>query len=469
MKQFMADDFILSTETAKYLYDNYAKDAPIIDYHCHINPREIAEDKIFSGITEAWLGGDHYKWRAIRACGYSEEFVTGKESSDYEKFKAWATSMPRLIGNPLYHWTHLELKKYFGITTPLTPKTCDEIYAKCNEMIKSPAMSVKQIIKASNVEAVCTTDDPIDTLEWHSEIKKDSNFKTKVLPAFRPDKGVNIEKAGFADYIKALGNSENTEIDSIEKLLAVYKARLDFFASMGCLTSDHGLDYLVYEPCTAQEADCIFKKALNNEKISEKESEKYKTFLLMFFAKEFKKRNWVMQMHYGVTRNNSDKNFKSYGPDGGYDTIGSYDCIRSGLKFLNALEADDILPKMVFYSLNPAENAAIDAMCGCFQENKDGIKSKIQHGSAWWFNDHLEGMRDQLKSYAATGVLANFIGMLTDSRSFLSYTRHDYFRRILCDYIGGLIENGKYPCDLETAGQIVADISYNNTKAFFGF
>lgn len=469
MREFMGEDFILSTKTAQYLYDNYAKTQPIIDYHCHINPREIAEDKEFSSITEAWLGGDHYKWRAIRACGHPEEVITGKTSSDYDKFKAWAASMPRLIGNPLYHWTHLELKAYFGITTPLSEKTCDEIFKACNDKITSGTMSVKQIINASNVEAICTTDDPADTLEWHAEIKKDTSFKTKVLPAFRPDKGVNIDKTGFTDYIKVLGKSENTVIDSIEKLVSVYKARLDFFEKMGCLTSDHGVDYLVYAPCTKEEADEILKKALAGNAVTVEEADKYKTYLLMFFAREFKNRGWVMQMHYGVSRNNSDKHFKSLGPDTGFDTIAGYDCVRSGLAFLNALENEDSLPKMVFYSLNPTENAAIDAMCGCFQGNNDGTRSKIQHGSAWWFNDHLEGMRDQLKSYAATGVLANFIGMLTDSRSFLSYTRHDYFRRILCDYIGGLIERGEYPADLETAGKIVADISYNNTKEFFGF
>lgn len=468
-RKFMGKDFILSTKTAQYLYDHYAKDLPIIDYHCHINPEEIAKDKEFSNITECWLGGDHYKWRAIRACGYPEEMITGKSSSDYEKFEAWAATMPGLIGNPLYHWTHLELARYFNITKPLTPATCKEIYDICNEKITSGKMSVRQIIKASNVETICTTDDPADDLKWHIELAKDESFKTKVLPAFRPDKGVNIDKDGFVSYIKLLAGSENTEITDIDSLLSVYVARIDFFASLGCLTSDHGLDYLVYSPCEKAEADAIFKKALAGEKVTQEEADKYKTFLLMFFAREFNKRDWVMQLHYGTIRNNSDKNFKAQGPDRGFDSIASYDCIRNGLAFLNALEGEDAIPKMIFYSLNPIENAAIDTMCGCFQENKKGIKSRIQHGSAWWFNDHLEGMRDQLKSFAATGVLANFVGMLTDSRSFLSYTRHEYFRRILCDYIGGLIERGEYPDDLEMAGKIVADISYYNTKNYFGF
>ena len=469
MKKFMDEDFLLTTPTAEYLYENYAKNLPIIDYHCHINPQEIAEDKQFSSITEAWLGGDHYKWRAIRACGFDEKYVTG-DASDYDKFRAWAQSMPSLIGNPLYHWTHLELKRYCGIDTPLSPKTCDEIWNKCNSMLTDGTMSVKQIIKKSNVKVICTTDDPADDLRWHKKIREDESFKTKVLPAFRPDKGVNIEKPGFAEYIKTkLAPSVGYEIKSIDELLRAYSERLDYFEENGCKTSDHGMDYLVYEPCTDKEADRVLQKALDGEEITQSEADGFKTYLLVFFAKEFTKRNWVMQMHFGVKRNNSDVNFARIGADGGFDTIGANDCIRNGLGLLNAFERENSLPKMVFYSLNPTDNAAIDAMCGCFQGNSDGIKSKIQHGSAWWFNDHLEGMREQLKSYASIGVLANFIGMLTDSRSFLSYTRHEYFRRILCEYIGGIIERGEYPNDLETAGKIVSDISLYNTESFFGF
>lgn len=469
MKKFMGEDFLLTTPTAEYLYNNFAKDLPIIDYHCHINPQEIAEDKQFSSITEAWLGGDHYKWRAIRACGFDEKYVTG-DASDYDKFRAWAESMPSLIGNPLYHWTHLELKRYFGIDTPLSPKSCDEIWNKCNAMLTGGTMSVKQIIKKSNVKVICTTDDPADDLRWHKVIREDRPFATKVLPAFRPDKGVNIEKPGFADYIKTkLSASAGYEIKSVSDLLRAYTERLDFFEENGCKTSDHGMDYLVYAPCTEVEADRVFKKVMDGEEITTEEADAFKTFLLIFFAKEFTKRNWVMQMHFGVQRNNSDVNFAKIGPDGGFDTIGANDCIRNGLALLNAFERENSLPKMVFYSLNPTDNAAIDAMCGCFQGNSEGIKSKIQHGSAWWFNDHLEGMREQLKGYASIGVLANFIGMLTDSRSFLSYTRHEYFRRILCEYIGGIIERGEYPNDLETAGKIVSDISLYNTESFFGF
>ena len=469
MKKFMGEDFLLSTPTAQTLYDKYSKDLPIIDYHCHINPQEIAEDKEFSNITEAWLGGDHYKWRAIRACGIPENEITG-DAPDYDKFKAWAKTMPSVIGNPLYHWTHLELKRYFGVETPLSPKTCEEIWNKCNSMLTSGKMSVKQIIKASNVKVICTTDDPADDLRWHKLIKEDKSFTTKVLPAFRPDKGVNIDKAGWAEYInEKLAPSVGYKIESISDLVKAYTERLDFFESYGCKTSDHGLDYLVYSPITDAEADTIFKKAIAGETVTQDEADAYKTYLLMFFAEQFTKRDWVMQMHYGVARNNSSKHFAELGPDTGFDTIGANDCIRNGIKLLNAFEENNSLPKMIFYSLNPTENSAIDAMCGCFQGNDKGIRSKIQHGSAWWFNDHLEGMSRQLRDFASIGVLGNFVGMLTDSRSFLSYTRHEYFRRILCEYIGNLIENGEYPCDLEQAGKIVSDISLYNTQNFFGF
>lgn len=469
MKKFMDDDFLLSTETAKKLYNDYAKKLPIIDYHCHINPKEIAENISFSNITEAWLYGDHYKWRAIRACGFEEKYVTGP-SSDYERFEAWAKTMPSLIGNPLYHWTHLELKKYFGITTPLSEKSCGETWNKCNETITSGNFSARDIIEMSGVETICTTDDPADDLRYHKQIKEDSSFKTKVLPAFRPDKGVNIELDGFANYIKnTLAESAGIQITDLDSLLAAYSSRIEYFAENGCRTSDHGMTYIPYKPASSKEVDKILKKALSGKKLSAEECDKYKTYMLVFFAGEFSKRDFVMQFHYGVIRNNSTNNFERLGPDTGFDTIAGVECTQSALALFNEFEKNGILPKCIIYSLNPIDNAAIDAICGCFQGNDRGIKSKMQHGSAWWFNDHLEGMRDQLKTYASEGVLANFVGMLTDSRSFLSYTRHEYFRRILCDYIGGMIERGEYPDDIEQAGKIVSDISYYNTKEYFGF
>ena len=465
----MGDDFLLSTPTAQKLFDDYAKNTPIIDYHCHLVPAEIAENKQFANITEAWLYADHYKWRAIRACGFEEKYVTGG-ASDYDRFKAWAATMPNMIGNPLYHWTHLELARFFDVHTPLTEKTCDEIWEKCNAKLASGKMGAKDLIKMSKVKVICTTDDPADTLEYHKKIALDKDFETKVYPAFRPDKAVNIEKPGFKEYIEEkLSKAAGIEIKDMDSLLDAFTKRLDFFDSFGCKTSDHGMDYVPYAPCTAKEADTILKKALSGKELTVEEADKYKTFVLSFFASEFTKRDWVMQIHYGVIRNQSTKNFEKLGPDAGFDTIAGYDCVRSALRLLNSFEIAGNLPKMVFYSLNPVENAAIDAMCGCFQGNDKGIKSKIQHGSAWWFNDHLDGMRDQLRTFAATGSLANFIGMLTDSRSFLSYTRHEYFRRILCEYIGNLIENGEYPNDIETAGRIVHDISFENANRFFGF
>lgn len=471
MRKFMDNDFLLSTPTAVELYEKYVKDLPIIDYHCHIVPKEIADNISFSNITEAWLYADHYKWRAIRACGYEEKYVTGGEDvTDYDRFRAWACTMPSLIGNPLYHWTHLELKKYFGITTPLSEKTCDEIWEKCNAKLTGKNFTVKDIIKMSGVETICTTDDPADDLRWHKKIAEDKDFKTRVLPAFRPDKGVNIELPGFAEYVKnTLSASAGIEICDLDSLLAAYVQRIDYFEEMGCKTSDHGMGYVPYCYAESDEVDSILKKALSGKALTKEECDKYKTYMLVFFAGEFAKRDFVMQIHYGVIRNNNTSSFEKLGPDTGFDTIAGYECTTNALSLLNEFEKNGILPKMVFYSLNPTDNAAISAMCGCFQGNDNGIRSKIQHGSAWWFNDHLEGMREQLKTYASEGVLANFIGMLTDSRSFLSYTRHDYFRRILCDYVGGLIERGEYPCDMEQAGKIVADISYNNTKNFFGF
>lgn len=469
MKNFMDENFLLSTPTAEKLYHTYAEKMPIIDYHCHINPREIAEDHRFANITEAWLYGDHYKWRAVRACGYEEKYVTGGVS-DEERFRAWASTMPSLIGNPLYHWTHLELKKYFGITKPLSPETCDEIYAECNEKLKGENYSVRELIRRSNVSLICTTDDPADDLRYHKQIAADKTFETKVLPAFRPDKGVNIELPGFAEYITGpLSDASEIEIRDLDSLLAAYVRRIEYFETLGCRTSDHGMGYIPYAYADSDEVNAILQKALNGEVITTEECDKYKTYMLLFFAKEFARRDFVMQLHYGVIRNNSDKNFEKLGADSGFDTIAGYECTRNVLALLNAFEMADALPKMVLYSLNPCDNAAIDAICGCFQGNDRKIRSKIQHGSAWWFNDHLEGMREQLRTYAAEGVLANFVGMLTDSRSFLSYTRHEYFRRILCDYIGGLVERGEYPNDEKTLGKIVSDISFYNTKEFFGF
>ncbi len=471
MKNFMDGSFLLSTPTGVKLFEDHAKNAPIIDYHCHLVPSEIASNKQFSNITEAWLYADHYKWRAIRACGFEEKYVTGGEGvTDYDRFCAWAKTMPSLIGNPLYHWTHLELQRFFDFYEPLSPKTADKAWEICNAKLTGGNMGAKDMITSSNVKVICTTDDPADSLEYHKQIASDKDFATKVYPAFRPDKAVNIEKAGFAEYIsQKLAPVYGSKIDSIDDLCDCFVKRLDFFEEMGCKTSDHGMDYVPYAPCTKKQADEVFKKAMRGEALTVLEGDMYRTYLLQFFAREFTKRNWVMQIHYGVIRNNSDKNFKNIGVDAGFDTISGHDCIRNVLGLLNSFEADNALPKMVFYSLNPTENALIDAAVGCFQGNDMGIKSKIQHGSAWWFNDHLEGMREQLKSFASIGVLSNFVGMLTDSRSFLSYPRHEYFRRILCDYVGKMVDNGEYPADREALGEIINNICFDNANKFFEF
>jgi len=471
MKKFMDNDFLLSTPAGVELFENYAKNTPIIDYHCHLVPSEIASDKQFKNITEAWLYADHYKWRAIRACGFEEKYVTGGvDVSDYDRFLAWAKTMPSLIGNPLYHWTHLELQRFFDFHEPLSGKNADVVWDVCNKKLSSGNMGAKGMIGMSNVKIICTTDDPADSLEYHKQIAADENFETKVYPAFRPDKAVNIEKDGFKEYItEKLCAAYGSGIENIDELCACFVKRLDFFESLGCKTSDHGMDYVPFVQCDKKTADAVFKKAMKGKKLTALEADSYKTYMLAFFASEFTKRDWVMQIHYGVVRNNSDKSFEKLGVDAGFDTIAGHDCIRNILSLLNLFEKNGNLPKMVFYSLNPIENAQIDAAVGCFQGNNKGIRSKIQHGSAWWFNDHLEGMREQLKSFASIGVLANFVGMLTDSRSFLSYPRHEYFRRILCDYVGRMIDNGEYGADIETAGKIITDISFNNANEFFGF
>ncbi len=466
MKQFMDKDFLLSNETAKTLYHDYAAKMPVIDYHCHINPREIAEDKTFDNITQVWLGGDHYKWRQMRSNGVDEKFVTG-EASDKEKFMEWARTLPRAIGNPLYHWSHLELQRYFDYYGALNEKTAEEVWNLCNEKLNTPAMSARSIIKKSNVKLICTTDDPIDTLEWHKAIADDKSFDVKVLPAFRPDKAMNIEKPDFTDYLEKLSNVSNITINTFKDLCAALTNRLEFFKTMGCNVSDHALDYVMYKPATEEEIEAIFAKRLKGEIPTELDILKFKTAFMVYVGKEYNRLNWVMQLHYGTKRDNNTFRFNQLGADTGFDCINTYSSSAELSNFLNALNATDELPKTIIYSLNPTDNAAIGTVIGCFQDSS--AKNKVQQGSAWWFNDHKVGMIDQMTSLANLSVLGNFIGMLTDSRSFLSYTRHEYFRRILCDLIGTWVENGEYPNDIEFLGQLVQDISYNNCVNYFGF
>ncbi len=465
MKPFMDETFLLNNQTAVDLYEKYAKNQPIIDYHCHINPREIAENRQFDNITQVWLGGDHYKWRLIRSNGVPEEEITGS-ADDRTKFQRFAEALPKAIGNPMYHWTHLELKRYFGYQGILNGDTAETVWQLCNEKLKSPELSVRGLITSSNVEAVGTTDDPADTLEWHRAIREDKTCKIRVMPTFRPDKAVNIDKPGFVEYIAKLGDVAGCKIDSVDTLEKVMLTRLDLFDEMGCRASDHGLDYIMYTPASDETVEEIFQKALRGEKVSPLETDQYKTRCMMFYGREYAHRGWAMQLHYGVQRNTNDYMFKRLGPDTGFDCISTRSCSEGITTFCNALASENALPKTIFYSLNPADNELLGTVLGCFQSTE--ACGKMQHGSAWWFNDTKTGMENQLISLANLSLLGNFVGMLTDSRSFLSYTRHEYFRRILCNLVGTWVENGEYPNDEKALAAIIEGVSYRNIKKYLG-
>ena len=468
MKRFMGKEFLLDTETARQLYHTYAERLPIIDYHCHVSPREIAENRRFSNITELWLGGDHYKWRAMRSCGIDEKYITG-DASDYEKFRAFACCMPRLIGNPLYHWSHLELQRYFGYNGALSEKTCDEVWELTSARLSEPYMTVKNIIRASNVDVICTTDDPADELCYHEKIAQDEHFTTRVLPAFRPDKGINIRRSGWREYIAALSEAAGMPITDLESLKAAYSARLDYFAEHGCVTADHGIDDAIpaAERHELARADEIFRAALSGKQPSEHEGGIFALEMHRFFAGEYTRRGWVMQIHFGVMRNPCTPMFERLGPDSGFDIIGGRSSVTELARMLDLFAIENALPRTVIYSVNPADNAAIGTLIGGFQLTDGSGMPRVMQGSAWWFNDNKTGMREQMTSLANLSAFGSFLGMLTDSRSFLSYTRHEYFRRILCSLIGHWIEDGEYPYDTDEFAQLVMDICYNNTKDFF--
>ena len=472
MKSFLCEDFMLGGDTAKTLYHETAANIPIIDYHCHISPKEIAEDKKYKNIAEIWLNsGDHYKWRAIRAYGYDEKYVTG-DASDREKFNAWAATLPACIGNPLYAWAHMELKRYFGYDGVLCPETADLVWELCNE--KLAHMSSRQIMQSFGVKAICTTDDPADELGYHRAIAADESFDIAVLPAFRPDKGLHIEKPGFAGYINALSEASGIEIKDKNSLFDAYSKRLWYFVELGCNTADNGFEAVPFmrEGQNATVSGAL-SKALMGESLSQNEIEAYKTELMLFLAEQYHKAGLVMQIHFGVARNNSSRLFGLYGPDAGADSIGGYTCIPQLSKLLGELDSRNVLPKTILYSVNPTDNAALVSLMGCFQRSDCGIApggaGKLQHGSAWWFNDNNLGMREQLTNLANNSLLANFVGMITDSRSFLSYTRHEYFRRILCDVVGGYVDSGEYPADFACLSGIISDVCFNNAKKYFGF
>ncbi|MBR5313625.1 MAG: glucuronate isomerase [Clostridia bacterium] len=469
MKTFMGKNFLLSTEAAKILYHTYAAELPIIDYHCHVPPRDIAEDKQYSNITELWLSGDHYKWRAMRSCGVAEKFITG-DASDYEKFRAYASVMPSLIGNPLYHWTHLELQRYFDCDLILSEKTADEVWKITSEKLADPSMSVRNLIRQSNVEIVCTTDDPADTLEYHKALAEDDSFDVQVLPAFRPDKAFNINKPGLADYYKKLGAAAGVEITDTASLKEALGKRIEFFNDMGCRTADHGLDeFPMYVKPNEYAANQALACALASDgrDVTAEMLCAFKCEMLLWLAGEYAKHGWVMQIHAGVYRNANDRMMKKLGPDSGFDSIG-YTNVEGILQLMNAMENRDALPRTILYSIDPSANAAIGAGIGCFQTSEDGFP-KVMQGSAWWFNDTMDGMKAQMKQLANLSAFGKFNGMLTDSRSFTSYPRHEYFRRILCALIGEWVEEGLYPFDPEALATLVCDICYNNTKNFFRF
>ena len=450
---FINDSFMLKNKPAKKLY-SMVKDLPIIDYHCHLSPKMIAENYQFKNAFDLFLGGDHYKWRQMRSNGVAEKFVTG-DGDDYSKFLEFAKTLPMLIGNPLYHWTHLELKRYFGIDEPLTEQSAERIWNKCNELLATEDFRAQALIKKSNVEVICTTDDPADTLEYHAALK---DFSTKVLPTFRPDKAVEIGKETFLPYIKEQG------IESYEALIEWIKARIAYFDSFGCRLSDHALEYVPYGE---GDAASTFNKKLAGEELTKSEIDAFKCAVLKACAEEYVKLGWTMQLHIGALRNNNRKMYDKLGPDTGFDSINDLAIAEDLGAFMNYLEVSDALPRTILYTLNPKDNYVLGTMLGCFQG--EGIKGKIQFGSGWWFNDQRDGMEAQMMSLANLGMLANFVGMLTDSRSFVSYPRHEYFRRIMCNLIGKWVDEGEYPADYKTLEKIVSGIAYYNAKEYFKF
>ena len=465
-KLFMGEDFLLQTKTAELLYNEYAKQMPIIDYHCHLSPQQIAEDIKFENLTQAWLYGDHYKWRAMRTSGVDESYCTGNKS-DYEKFEKWAATVPYTMRNPLYHWTQLELKRYFDIHEILDPSSAKSIYDNASAQIQTDAFSIKNLIRKMNVKVICTTDDPIDSLEYHKTLAE-SDFEVKIKPAFRPDKAMEVSSAAnFVAYVKKLEAVTNLSVYSFEDYLFALQNRHDFFASMGCSVSDHGLEEIYVEDFTVQEIESIFAKVHGGKELNILEQRKFKSCMLLHFAEWDWEKGWVQQYHLGALRNNNSRMLSKLGPDTGWDSIGDFSQAAALSKFLNKLDSEDKLAKTIIYNLNPADNELMASMIGNF--NDGSVAGKIQFGSGWWFLDQKDGIIKQLNALSNMGLVSRFVGMLTDSRSFLSFPRHEYFRRILCNLFGDEIENGELPNDTKWVGQIIQDICYNNANDYFGW
>jgi glucuronate isomerase len=466
MASFINDDFMLQNETGRRLYREYAADMPIFDYHCHLSPEQIADDVRFANITQLWLYGDHYKWRLMRADGVDERFVTG-DADDYEKFLAWARVVPHTIGNPLYHWTHLELKRYFNVDELLGPDTAKKIWKQTEDVCVGPEFSVRNLIQRMNVKVVCTTDDPTDSLEHHKTLQRAKDFNVKVLPAFRPDKALAVEdNAAFNAWVDRLQAAADMEIVRYDQYLEALRARHTFFHEMGCRLSDHALTRPFFAAATEEEVSGIFDRARTGQALSGEQVLQFKTALLRFVGELNAEREWTMQFHIGALRNNNTRMFRSLGRDTGFDSMGDGDIAEPLSRFLDSLALEQKLPKTIFYSLNSNHNEILATMAGNFQDGT--VKGKMQLGSAWWFNDQREGMEAQMKTLANMGLLYPFVGMLTDSRSFLSYPRHEYFRRILCNLIGEWVERGEAPADMELLGEMVQGICYNNAVDYFG-
>ena len=463
MKNFMDSDFLLQTDTAKMLYHDAAETMPIFDYHNHLNQKAILEDSQMDNLTQVWLGGDHYKWRAMRAMGVPEELITGN-GADYDKFLAWARTIENSIGNPLYHWTHLELQRYFGITAPLSEATAKQIWDSANEQMRSKEFSVRNLILRQNVKYMCTTEDPADDLEAHKALKNE-NFGCTVLPTFRPEKAMAIEKPGYADYIAKLSEVSGVDIKNVDDLMKALEKRMDYFISVGCVVTDHSLEGCFYQPATVEDVDRVMKKRLEGEELTAAECGMYKGYVMIALGKMYARKNIVMQLHIGALRNNSSRQLAAIGVDSGFDSMDDIKYASYLSTMLNEMDKENLLPKTVLYSLNPNDNEMLASMAGNFQGG--GIRGKMQFGTAWWFNDHKPGMEAQLTVLSSIGLLSPFIGMLTDSRSFLSFPRHEYFRRILCNVVGNWVENGEYPNHPDFLKEMINNISYNNAYNYF--
>jgi len=476
MKAFMDKDFLLETETAKHLFHDYAEKMPLVDYHCHLSPKEIYEDRRFEDLAQVWLGGlqadgtyfgDHYKWRLMRSHGIEEDYITGTKPG-YERFLKFVEALEMAIGNPMYHWCHLELQQFFGVYEPLTLESAERIWNRCNDLLQNdPDMTARGLIRKANVAFIGTTDDPIDTLEWHEKLAADPTITTVVAPSFRPDKAINIHKAGWKEYLVKLAASVGKEsLATMQDVLDALVERIEFFAAHGCKASDHGLDYIPFRNYSVAQADAVYQKALRGETLTTEEIEGYQTVILLCLGTAYHRLDVAMQLHYSCIRNNNNRIFKLQGPDTGVDAIAQNTCGGNIAMLLSAMDEAGTCPKVILYSLNPVDNAQIGSLIGCFQDSS--MPGKIQHGSAWWFNDNKTGMIDQMTTLANLGILGNFVGMLTDSRSFLSYPRHDYFRRILCNMVGNWVENGEYPNNDAALKQIIEGISCKNAMRYFG-